>query len=95
MFEKFRPLGDRVLVSRIEDQEKTAGGIIIPDAAREKAQTGKVIAVGTGRWDNTGKVTPLYVKVGDVVYFGKYAGTEAGKDFLIVREDEILGIVEK
>ncbi|MCX5922450.1 MAG: co-chaperone GroES [Candidatus Dependentiae bacterium] len=95
MFEKFRPLGDRVLVARVEDQEKTAGGIYIPDAAREKAQTGKVIAVGTGRIDTTGKVTPLHVAVGDLVYFGKYSGTEAGKDYLIVREDEILGIIEK
>lgn len=95
MFDKFRPLGDRVLVMRLEDQEKTAGGIIIPDAAREKAQTGKVLAVGAGRVDNSGKVIPMTVKVGDVVYYGKYAGTEASKDYLIVREDEILGIVEK
>lgn len=94
MFEKFRPLGDRVLISRIEDEEKTAGGIYIPDAAREKAQTGKVIAVGTGRIDTTGRVTPLHVSVGDLVYFGKYSGTDAGKDYLIVREDEILGIIE-
>lgn len=95
MFDKFRPLGDRVLVMRLEDQEKTAGGIIIPDAAREKAQTGKVVAVGGGRVDNSGKAIPMNVRVGDVVYYGKYAGTEASKDYLIVREDEILGIVEK
>lgn len=95
MFEKFRPLGDRVLIQRIEDQEKTSGGIIIPDAAKERAQTGKVVAVGTGRTDTTGKVTPLQVHVGDVVFYGKYSGTEAGRDLLIVREDEILGIVEK
>jgi len=95
MFEKFRPLGDRVLVARIEEEEKTSGGIYIPDAAKEKAQTGKVIAVGTGRIDTTGKVTPLHVNVGDLVYFGKYSGTEAGKDYLIVREDEILGIIER
>ena len=95
MFEKLRPLGDRVLVARVEDQEKTAGGIFIPDAAREKAQTGKVIAVGNGRIDATGKVTPLHVAVGDLVYFGKYAGTEAGREFLIIREDEILGVIEK
>jgi len=95
MFEKFRPLGDRVLVERIEDEEKTAGGIFIPDAAKEKAQTGKVIAVGTGRIDTSGKVTPLHVNVGDMVYFGKYSGTEAGKEYLIVREDEILGIIER
>ena len=95
MFDKFRPLGDRVLVMRLEDQEKTAGGIIIPDAAREKAQTGKVVAVGGGKLDNSGKAIPMNVRVGDVVYVGKYAGTEASKDYLIVREDEILGIVEK
>lgn len=94
MFEKFRPLADRVLIARIEDEEKTSGGIFIPDAAKEKAQTGKVIAVGTGRVDATGKVTPLAVKVGDVVYFGKYSGTEAGREYLIIREDEILGILE-
>lgn len=95
MFEKFRPLGDRVLVKRMEGEEKTAGGIIIPDAAKEKAQTGKVIAVGTGRKDAAGNTIALDVAVNDVVYFGKYAGTEADKDHLIIREDEILGVVEK
>lgn len=95
MFEKLRPLGDRVLVKRIEEQERTQGGIIIPDAAKEKAQMGAVLATGNGRTDVTGKVTPLQVKVGDTVYFGKYAGIEAGKDHLIIKEDEILGIVEK
>jgi len=95
MFEKLRPLGDRILVKRIEEQEKTQGGIIIPDAAKEKAQMGAVLATGNGRIDATGKVTPLQVKVGDTVYFGKYAGTEAGKDHLIIKEDEILGILDK
>jgi len=96
MFEKFRPLGDRVLIKRLEGEEKTAGGIIIPDAAKEKAQTGKVIAVGAGRRDATGNMIALDVNVNDVVYFGKYAGTElADKDHLIIREDEILGVVEK
>lgn len=95
MFEKLRPLGDRVLIKRIEEQEKTQGGIIIPDAAKEKAQLGAVLAIGAGRIDTAGKVTPLTVRVGDTVYFGKYAGTEAGKDHLIIREDEILGILEK
>lgn len=94
MFEKFKPYGDRVLVKRVEEQEKTAGGIFIPEAAKEKAQQGAVIAVGTGRLDATGKTVPMALKVGDVVYFGKYAGTEAGKDHLIIREDEILGVVE-
>ncbi len=95
MFEKFRPLGDRVLIERLEDKEKTSGGIIIPDAAKEKAQTGKVIAVGTGRIDASGQTIPMNVKAGDIVYFGKYSGTDAGKELLIVREDEILGILEK
>ena len=91
---QIRPLHDRVAIERIEESRTTPGGIVIPDAAREKAQTGKVIAVGTGRIDSTGKVTPLHVSVGDLVYFGKYSGTDAGKEYLIVREDEILGIIE-
>jgi chaperonin GroES len=95
MFERLKPLGDRLLVKRIDQEEKTAGGIIIPDAAKEKAQTGAVLAVGPGRRDATGTVIPMDVQVGDVVYFGKYAGTEAGVDHLIIREDEVLGIVQK
>ena len=95
MFEKLRPLGDRVLVHRIEDQEKTAGGIIIPDAAKEKAQTGKVVAVGAGRKTQAGETVPMDIKVGDVIYFGKYSGTDAGKDHLIIREDDVLGVVEQ
>jgi chaperonin GroES len=95
MFEKFKPLGDRVLVKRLSDQEKTSGGIIIPDAAKEKTQTGTILAIGAGRLDSDGKVVPMTVKVGDVVYFGKYSGTEADEDHLIIREDEILGTVEK
>ncbi len=93
MFEKFRPLGDRVLIKLLEGEEKTASGIYLPDTAKEKPQTGKVIAVGQGRTFE-GKTTPLSVRVDDVVYFGKYAGTNAGEDYLIVREDDILGIVE-
>lgn len=97
MFEKFRPLGDRVLAKRLEMEgnDVTASGIIIPDTAKEKAQTAQVVAVGSGRVDSSGKTIPLYVKVGDVIYLGKYSGTEAGKDHLIIREDEILGVVEK
>lgn len=94
MFEKFRPLGDRVLIKLIEGEEKTTSGIYLPDTAKEKPQTGKVIAVGQGRTFE-GKTTPLSVRVNDVVYFGKYAGTNAGEDYLIVREDDILGIVEQ
>ncbi len=95
MFERIKPLGDRVLVKRIEGEEKTAGGLIIPDAAKEKAQIGTVLAVGNGRKDTHGNTIPMEVRVGDKIYFGKYAGTEAGSDHLIVREEEILGIVEK
>ncbi len=96
MAKNIRPLYDRVLVRRLEiNEEKTAGGIIIPDAAKEKGHTAKVIAVGSGRVSSEGKVTSLQVKVGDVVLLGKYSGTEAGeKDLVIVREDEILGIIE-
>jgi chaperonin GroES len=95
MFAKFRPLGDRVLVKRLEDQDKTEGGIIIPDAAKEKTQTGAVIAAGPGRRDKDGNCMPLAVKAGDVVYFGKFSGSEAGDNHLILREDDVLGILEK
>jgi len=95
MFEKLKPLGDRVLVRRVQEEEKTASGLIIPDSAKEKAQTGSVIAVGPGRRDHSGNQIPLAVRVGDMVYFGKYTGTEAGKEYLIMKEDEILGVVEK
>jgi len=93
---KFRPLHDRVLVERIEAEEKTAGGIIIPDTAKEKPQEGKVVAVGTGTKAEDGKVTPLDVKEGDRILFGKWSGTEVkvdGKDLLIMKESDILGIV--
>lgn len=96
MFKKLRPLHDRVLVERLEAaDEKTAGGIIIPDAAKEKAQIGRVLAVGPGRTTPDGKLIPCSVKEGDRVFFGKYAGTEADQGLLIIREDEILGIVEQ
>ncbi len=93
-----RPLQDRVIVKRIEEEEKTAGGIIIPDTAKEKPQEGEVVAVGKGKADEDGKVTPLDVKVNDRVLFGKYAGSEItldGEEHIIMREDDILGIVEK
>jgi chaperonin GroES len=95
MFEKIRPLYDRVLVQRLEDESKTPSGLYIPENAKEKAQTGKVVSTGLGRITSEGKVVPLQVKVGDVVFFGKYSGTDAGKDHLIIREEEILGVVEK
>jgi chaperonin GroES len=93
-----RPLHDRVIVSRIEEGEQKVGGIIIPDTAKEKPQQGKVIAVGKGRVEKDGKVTPLDVKAGDTILFGKYAGQEIkldGNEYLIIREEEVLGVIEK
>ncbi len=94
---KFRPLGDRVLVKRVEEEEKTKGGIIIPDTAKEKPQEGEVIAVGSGARDEAGKLVPLDVKAGDRVLFGKWSGTEVklnGEDLLIMKESDIMGIIE-
>ena len=94
---KLRPLNDRVIVKRLEEEEKTVGGIIIPDTAKEKPQQAKVIAVGKGRTLENGQVIPLTVKEGDRILFGKYAGTEVkveGEEFLIMREDDILGVIE-
>ena len=94
---KIRPLQDRVIVTRIAEEEKTKGGIIIPDTAKEKPQQGKVVAVGKGKVNEDGKVMPLDVKVGDRVLFGKYAGSEIkldGEEHLILREDDILGVLE-
>ena len=93
---KFRPLHDRVLVERVEQETKTAGGIIIPDTAQEKPMQGKVKSVGSGRRDETGKLVPLDVKAGDRVLFGKYSGTEVkidGTEYLIMRESDILGVL--
>lgn len=94
---KFRPLHDRVLLRRIEQEEKTAGGIIIPDTAKEKPMEGEVVAVGSGARDETGKVIPLDVKAGDRVLFSKWAGTEVtidGKEFLVMKESDIVGVVQ-
>ena len=94
---KIRPLGDRILLKRIEEEDKSKGGIIIPDSAKEKPQEGKVVAAGKGRLLEDGKLVPLEVKKGDRVLFGKYSGTEVklvGEEHLIVREDDILGIIE-
>ena len=92
----FRPLHDRVLVRRVEAEEKTAGGIIIPDTAKEKPQEGEVVAAGAGTKDEAGKVTPLDVKAGDRILFGKWSGTEVklnGEDLLIMKESDIMGII--
>jgi chaperonin GroES len=94
---KFRPLHDRVVVRRVESEEKTAGGIIIPDTAKEKPQEGEVIAVGPGARDETGKLIPLDVKVGDRILFGKWSGTEVkldGEDLLIMKESDVMGVIE-
>ncbi|MCA9770496.1 co-chaperone GroES [Candidatus Dependentiae bacterium] len=95
MFEKFRPLGDRVLVKRVEHQDTTQGGIIIPDAAKEKTQTAEVIAVGPGARGKDGQRMPMTVKIGDTIYFGKFSGTDAGDEHLIIREDDILGVLDR
>jgi chaperonin GroES len=95
---KIRPLQDRVIVKRIAEEEKTKGGIIIPDTAKEKPQEGKVVAVGKGKVNEDGKVVPLDVKVNDRILFGKYSGSEInmdGEEHLIMREEDILGVIEK
>jgi len=94
---KFRPLHDRVVVRRVESEEKTAGGIIIPDTAKEKPQEGEIVAVGPGGRDETGKLIPLDVKAGDRILFGKWSGTEVkidGEDFLIMKESDVMGVIE-
>ena len=95
---KFRPLHDRVLIRRIEAAEKTAGGIIIPDTAQEKPMQGEVIAVGPGGRDESGKLIPIDVKVGETILFGKWSGTEVkidGVEYLIMKESDIMGVVEE
>jgi len=95
---KVRPLHDRIIIERIDEGEQRVGGIIIPDSAKEKPMQGKVIAVGKGRIEKDGKVTPLDVKAGDTILFGKYAGQEIkidGSEYLIIREEEVLGVIEK
>ena len=94
---KFRPLHDRVVLRRLEGEEKTKGGIIIPDTAKEKPQEGEVVSVGPGARDEAGKIHPLDVKAGDRILFGKWSGTEVkldGKDLLIMKESDILGVLE-
>ncbi len=95
---KFRPLHDRVVVKRIEAEEKTAGGIIIPDTAKEKPQQGEVVSVGPGGRDETGKLIPIDVKAGDRVLFGKWSGTEVkldGVEYLIMKESDIMGVIDE
>src|SRR6478752_4478783 len=95
---KFRPLHDRVVVKRIDAEEKTAGGIIIPDTAKEKPQTGEIVAVGPGGRDEAGKLVPLDVRAGDKVLFGKWSGTEVkidGVEYLIMKESDIMGVLDE
>jgi chaperonin GroES len=95
---KLRPLQDRILVKRVEEETKTAGGLFIPETAKEKPQRGEIVAVGKGKKTEDGKVLPLDVKVGDTVLFGKYAGTEVkvdNEEYLMMREDDLLAVVEK
>jgi chaperonin GroES len=94
---KFRPLYDRILVERVESEEVTKGGIILPDTAKEKPQQGKIIAVGSGKRTDEGKIIPLELKAGDTILFGKYSGSEIkieGTEYLIMKEDDVLGLVE-
>ena len=94
---KFRPLHDRVLVRRIDEEEKSAGGIIIPDTAKEKPSEGKIVAVGSGARNENGEITPMDVKAGDLVLFGKWSGTEVkvdGEDLLIMKESDVMGIID-
>ena len=95
---KIRPLNDRILVKRLEEEEKTAGGIIIPDSAKEKPAEGEIVAVGNGKLNDNGDRIPVELKAGDRVLFSKYGGTDVkldGKDYLIMREDDILGVIEQ
>ena len=94
---KIRPLNDRVIVKRIEDERKTAGGIVIPDTAAEKPDQGEIVAVGKGKKDDQGKLIPLDVKVGDKILFGKYSGQTVkvkGEELLVMREEDIMGVIE-
>ena len=94
MFQKLRPLGNHVWVELIEKNDRTQGGLFIPDAAKEKTQTAKVLATGPGKISGNGTITPMQVHIGDVVFFGKFSGIQAGEKFMILKEEDILGIVE-
>ncbi|MBP6892371.1 co-chaperone GroES [Candidatus Babeliales bacterium] len=95
MFQKLRPLHNNVLVKRIEESTKTTGGLYIPDTAKQETQTGVIMATGAGIRNEKGELIPLSVKVGDAIFFGKYAGTKADEKFIIIKEEDILGIIEE
>ncbi len=94
MFQKLRPLSHHVWVELIDKNEKTAGGLYIPDAAQEKTQTARVLATGPGKYSIDGTLIPMQVQVGDLVFFGKFSGVQAGEKFMVLKEDDILGIIE-
>lgn len=94
MFQKLRPLSNHVWVELIDKNEKTAGGLYIPDAAKEKAQTGKVLATGPGKQQSNGSIIPMQVAIGDIIFFGKFAGVAANDRCIVIKEDDILGIIE-
>ena len=95
MFQKLRPLHNNVLIQKIEESAKTAGGLYIPDAAKQDTQTGVIMATGTGIRNEKGELLPMSVKVGDKVFFGKYAGVKADDKFVVIKEEDILGIIEE
>ena len=95
MFQKLRPLHNNVLIKKIEEQTKTAGGLYIPDTAKQETQTGTIVATGTGIRNEKGELIPMTVKIGDTVFFGKYAGVKADEKFIVIKEEEILGIIEE
>lgn len=95
MFQKLRPLSNHVWVELIEKNEKTSGGIYIPDAAQEKTQTAKVLATGPGKQNNAGSIVPMQVTVGDTIFFGKFSGVAAGDKFMVLKEEDILGVIEE
>ena len=95
MNHKIRPLYDRLYVQRLESNDRTEGGLYIPEGAKEKGQMGKVLSIGAGKLDQTGNIIPLRVKAGDVVFFGKYAGTDVDDKHIVLREDDVLGIIEQ
>jgi len=94
MFKKLRPLGNHIWVELIEKNDRTQGGLYIPDAAKEKTQTAKVLAVGSGKMSTNGTIIPMQVQIGDVVFFGKFSGIQAGDKFMVLKEEDVLGIVE-
>ncbi|MBP7854800.1 co-chaperone GroES [Candidatus Babeliales bacterium] len=94
MFEKLRPLHNNVLIKKEQDQQKTSGGLYIPDSAKQETHIGKIVAIGSGARNAQGELIPMTVKIGDTIFFGKYAGTKADEQYMVLKEEEILGILE-